>query len=64
MATAAQQRATIKYKKNHVKQIVINCYERDLELYAYAREKGKEVNSVSDYIKGLIQADKSKQKQK
>lgn len=53
----AQKRATAKYRKENVKQVVTRFYPGDEELYAYVKSK----EGMGEYIKSLIRADMERQ---
>lgn len=48
MVSDAQKRATAKYRRENVRQLVVRFYPKDAELYDFIRERGG-----SAYLKGL-----------
>lgn len=55
MATPeAKKRAKEKYRKGNVKQVLLEFYPADHDLYEYVRVKKPH---MATYIKGLIRAD-------
>lgn len=51
--TDAQRRATMKYRKANMKQVVVAFYPNDKELYEYLDTK----DNKSAYIRDLIRKD-------
>ena len=56
MATEKQKRAKAEYKRKHVKQINIEFYPTDYELWEHLQLK----ENKQGYIKSLIRKDKQK----
>lgn len=48
MVSDAQKRATAKYRRENVRQLVVRFYPKDAELYDFIRGRGG-----SAYLKGL-----------
>lgn len=53
MVSEAQKRASAKYVKNNVKQLIVRFYPGDEDLYAWAKSQPL----ISEYLRGLIRAD-------
>ena len=52
MTTEAQKRAVARYRKRHVKQIVVRFWPKDKELYEAVKAKGG-----ATYLKQLAEGD-------
>lgn len=57
MATEAQKKAVKKYQKKTVKQIRMEFYPNDYELFDKIKQKGKEFGSIQGYIKDVLRRD-------
>lgn len=53
METAAQKRATAKYRAEKVKQLNIKFFPKDADLYEHAKSH----TNVGEYIRSLIRRD-------
>ena len=52
-ASEAQKRANAKYRRKHVKQVVVSFYPKETDVFKYLQTKGNK----SGYIKDLIAKD-------
>lgn len=57
MVSEAQRRAVRKYSKEYVKQIRIEFYPDDHELFDAIKDKGKKYGSIQGYIKDVLRKD-------
>lgn len=53
MGTPAQAKATAKYRKENVRQIVVRFYPKDYALYEWVKSKGRS----TEYVLSLIRKD-------
>lgn len=57
MVTDAQKKAIEKYKKKSVKQLKVEFFPDDHELFDKIKEKGKEYGGLYKYVKDVLRRD-------